>query len=304
MRAARGNIFLSKNKLKNTLRYKNVDYFIRPLSEDFPKSKGGNSNVFVLLDPQEQEEYVIKLSKYNLNNKKLLSKNWDRVERFDREIKALQIAKENNFEFVVKILFDGIYEVNTQSFRYFIMEKGTNDLTDYLKGTELTIQQRFLICTQILSGIKELHSKGIYHRDIKPDNILLVDGTWKISDLGLIDSRDSDMKAQEVGMKIGPANWMSPEAFNKMYNEGKGCSNIFDFDCNIDEKSDIYQLGKLFWFIFQGNIPDGQLIRDDFKIKDDLIYKVLIQMLNHSKNRPSMDEIESDFENRYSEYFI
>ena len=138
------------------------------------------------------------------------------------------------------------------------MEKAESDLTEYLKTTELTIQQRFLICTEILTGIKELHSEDIYHRDIKPDNILFINGTWKISDLGLIGFREDDFKAKEIGMKIGPANWMSPEAFNKMYNEGDGYLNTYGFDCNLDEKSDIFQLGKLFWFIFQGNVPDGQ----------------------------------------------
>lgn len=304
MRVSNGNIYLSKEEYKNILQYDNIDYIIKPLNDKFTKSKGGNSNVFLLQDPQEGNEFVIKFSKYNLNNKKDVADNWDRIKRFEREIEALITAKDSEFEFVVKILFDGNYYIGNQNFRYFVMERAKSDLTDYLKNTDLTIQQRFLVCTQILTGIKELHSKNIYHRDIKPDNILFINGTWKISDLGLIAYRDDDFKAKEIGMKIGPANWMSPEAFNKMYNEGTGCSNIHNFDCNLDDKSDIFQLGKLFWFIFQGNVPDGQLSRDDFKIEDDQIFEVLLNMLSHSKSRPTIDEIEVEFEQRYSTYII
>lgn len=304
MRVSKGNIFLSDKEYLNIFRYDNIDYILKPLNVDFDKSKGGNSSVFILYDPQEETQSVIKFSKYNLNNKDLVLRFSDRIERFDREIDALNIAKNNDFQFVVNIIFDGNYDVRNQNFRYFVMEKGDCDLTEFLKINELTIQQRFLICTEILNGIKELHSKDIYHRDIKPDNILFVNGTWKISDLGLIGHRDDDFINKEIGEKIGPANWMTPEAFNKMYNEGDGCSNIHNFDCNLDEYSDIYQLGKLFWFIFQGNIPDGQLERTDFKIADDEIYQIIFNMLSHSKNRPIIEDIEIEFAKRYSQYII
>ncbi|WP_300978654.1 protein kinase [Flavobacterium sp.] len=304
MRVSKGNIFLSKNEYRNIFRYDNIDYILRPLNADFDKSKGGNSSVFILYDPQEETESVIKFSKYNLNDKDLVLKFSDRIERFDREIDALNIAKEDGFQFVVNINFDGNHDIGNQNFRYFVMEKGDSDLTEYLKINELTIQQRFLICTEILNGIKELHSANIYHRDIKPDNILFVGGTWKISDLGLIGHREDDFITKEIGMKIGPANWMSPEAFNKMYNEGDGCPNTYNLDCELDTFSDIYQLGKLFWFILQGNIPDGQLERADFKIEDDEIYQIIFNMLSHSKKRPVLEDIEKEFAKRYSQYMI
>ena len=304
MRVANGNIFLSDNEYNNILCINNIDYMLKPLNEGFSKSKGGNSNVFLLINVQEETEYVIKFSKYNLNSRTVVEKSWDRIERFNREIEALSMAKDNEFEFVIKIIFEGNYDIGKQNFRYLVMEKAESDLTDYLKTNELTIQQSFLICTEILTGIKELHSKDIYHRDIKPDNILFVNGTWKISDLGLIGYRDDDFMSKEMGMKIGPANWMSPEAFNKMYNEGEGCTNVYNLDCMLDNRSDIFQLGKLFWFIFQGNIPDGQLIRDDFKIGDDQVFEVLFNMLSHSKSRPTIENIEEEFERRHSTYII
>ncbi len=304
MRVLNGNVLLSPNESLNVVTFDNVDYLLKPLDTKFPKSKGGNSNVFLLVDSQENAEYVIKISKYDIKDKYIQANFWDRIARFEREISALNLAKTSGFDFVVQIMFDANIQIGNKVFRYFVMEKADADLTEFLKNNELAIQQRFLICTEILNGIKELHSKDIYHRDIKPDNILFIDGTWKISDLGLVGFREDDFKSNEIGQKIGPANWMSPEAFNKMYNEGIGVQNKFNFDCNLDEKSDIYQLGKLFWFIFQGNIPDGQLLRDDFKIEDSEVFNILFNMLSHSKNRPEIHDVELEFEKKYSTYII
>ena len=70
----------------------------------------------------------------------------------------------------------------------------------------------------------------------------------------------------------------------------------FSYDCDINYKSDIFQLGKLFWYIFQGNLPIGQLIPNDYKFEED-IYNVIILMLQYEKKRrPNIDEIEALFE--------
>ena len=122
---------------------------------------------------------------------------------------------------------------------------------------------------------------GFYHRDLKPDNIFIVDKTWKIGDLGLIASRDQDYNIDLPNELIGPKGWFCPEAMNKYLTE-----NIefpISFDCNIDHQSDIFQLGKIFWYIFQGNAPIGSIKRNDFKIKDERIYEIIRRMINHSK---------------------
>ena len=75
----------------------------------------------------------------------------------------------------------------------------------------------------------------------------------------------------------------------------------YDYDCKMDFRSDIFQLGKLFWFIFQYNIPIGRVKRNDFKIKDDQIYSAIAWMLNHDKKRrPHL----SDLINSFSPIFL
>ena len=81
---------------------------------------------------------------------------------------------------------------------------------------------------------------------------------------------------------IGPKGWLSPEAMNKyLYSEFAD----YEFDCKIDHQSDIFQLGKIFWYIIQGNVPIGCINRNDYFDKHDDVYNLLKFMLNHSKKK-------------------
>jgi hypothetical protein len=94
--------------------------------------------------------------------------------------------------------------------------------------------------------------------------------------------RDKDY--DDVGEKIGPIGWLSPEAMNKFLTEAANLG----LDCVINEESDIFQLGKLFWFIFEYNVPIGQLQLDDFTSSvphKDFIFKLIKGMLEYPKNR-------------------
>ncbi len=78
---------------------------------------------------------------------------------------------------------------------------------------------------------------------------------------------------------------------NKFLTEVK--SFLDNFNCKIDHQSDIFQLGKVFWYIFQHNAPIGSIKGGDFKLKNGQIYSVLRTMLNYSKNRrySKIDEV-------------
>lgn len=283
------NIRLSKDRTKNYIRNKGSDFKLTSLSNY--GSRGANSSVFILSDPNKvMLDRIIKICRSPLGS--TLKREKERIYRFEREIKALTIAKDKNY--VINYYFDDKIAIEGKEFLYYVMEKGDSDLKDHICNNILTIDDKILLCRQVLNSISDLHSIGIYHRDIKPDNFLFIGNTWKIGDLGLIKHRDEDNSVDGANDFIGPRGWNSPETMNKFLTFKRKME--FEYDCNVDNFSDVFQLGYLFWFIFQGNVPIGKIQRKDFKLKYDDIYSMLMWMLNYSKpRRPNIQNLEREF---------
>jgi len=269
------------------------DKFIDYLEEDkIHTGKGGNSFIFRLKDcNQDEDDQVIKICKYYEPSPSTFY--YRRIERFEREIAALNNALEsekNNY--IIKILCDGAIENRSNKFRYYVMEMAEYDLRDYLSSYNFSIQGKIQLCYQIVDAFRTLHELGIYHRDIKPENILFVDDQWKIGDLGLVSFREEDIDIDDKVEKIGPYGYLSPEAVNKAL--GNREINNFTFDCVIDDKSDVFQIAKVLWYILQGEVPTGQLIQEDFKHSDniDIFEKVIMPSLQFAKlRRPNIKEL-------------
>jgi len=275
-------IHLDEDGNKNFMSIDNTDFEVMTLDFDNITGKGSNSSVYKLFSYEENKKFVIKFcnSPCVINGKS----GDNRIDMFKREIKALKKAKEDSNTAIIEIYYNGIYKIDGKNFMFYVMEHADSDLKKYLLNkNELITQQKILICHQILQAIESLHKIGIYHRDIKPDNFLLVGDNWKIGDLGLIAFREEDEEYNKYKGMIGPKGFMSPEATNKFYvnSENTSC----EVDCLIDEKSDIFQLGKLFWYILQGDVPTGQLATEDFKLDDKFFNNILIPMLQYSKAR-------------------
>ena len=230
---------------------------------------------------------VIKIS----NKKDYASAPSKSNRRFYREINALNKCKQYHVANVITIYFSGQLSCIGKNrngkevafyFPFYIMDYATSDLKNYLENNQITYAERINLCLQIAEGLKGLNDLGCYHRDLKPDNILMFDNIWKIGDLGLIAFRDEDELYDKKNEFIGPKGWLSPEAMNKYlsYDDSE-----YKFDCKIDHQSDIFQLGKIFWYILQGNVPIGGISRSDFFDRRDEVYSLLKYMLNHSKKQ-------------------
>lgn len=290
----------SADPLDNLITIDGVDYYMGYLDENIEGNKGGNSYIYKLYPVTEYDNgnetpaSIIKISRiresYNRKgNKPRTEKSGN--QRFRREISALKDCKSKHVLDVIEIYNSGnifFEKANTngfksfQSYPYYTMEVAQGDLKSYMEShfSELGLEGRISICLDIAKAISGLLSLDYYHRDLKPDNIFVVNGHFKVGDLGLISKRNEDY--DKKGDYIGPRGWTTPETMNKYLTEGK---NFGGFDVTIDHQSDIFQLGMIFWYIMQGNAPIGELRQDDFKIKRDDIYGLIHHMLNHSKIR-------------------
>ncbi len=179
-------------------------------------------------------------------------------ERFEREIKILP---ELNHANIVSILYWNISGDPPKFLPYYIME--------YLKGGSLRkyMDEKFnankdfvfeptwaisKIILPICSALAQAHSSNVYHRDLKPDNIIFTDDTKssiKIADWGLVKGDAIDQESLELttvtseGQIGGTPGYCSPEqwfAFNKD---------------EIDGRTDIYSLGILFYEILARRRP-------------------------------------------------
>lgn len=287
----------------NLIQIDNTDYYFTYLNSD-GDNKGANSIILKLYEAQsiiidepiyDDPDLILKI--HRLKKKSIINRS---QQRFIKEIEALYQCKEKNFENIIIIEHSGVCKIfdnrsnKFDEYFYYTMEYAQFDLKSFIEinHNNLTIDEKVSLCIDLAKGLKELDLIGLYHRDIKPDNIFLnSNGNWKIGDLGLINDRNNNFQLDKIADNIGPKGWMSPESMNKYLTEGKGFN--YKYHCVIDHQSDIFQLGKVFWYIFQHNAPIGTVKENDFLMKKGRFYPIIKTMLNHSKSKryKNIDEV-------------
>ncbi len=196
--------------------------------------------------------------------------------RFFQEI---SILKGINNPHIIKYIDEGCvtaYDKWGTSYEipFLIMEKADCNLVEYLK-TETDIEYGFYSgqFRGLCEGLAELHKTAI-HRDIKPENILVKADRWIISDFGLSQMIDPEMRQDVTGdnEKVGPIFWISPEAVTKYY---------FN-TAEIGTYSDVYQLCLVFLFVITRTFPGGIICKDEINNTTEPIKDLLISALSYN----------------------
>lgn len=158
------------------------------------------------------------------------------VKRFKNECRAESMLNHKNIV--------SVYDVSTKGeLKYMVMEYVYGmTLKKYLIGNNgpLELDEILRYTAQILRALRVAHSEGIIHRDIKPQNIMVLgDGKIKVMDFGIAKLPNAET-VTVTDKAVGTVYYMSPEQAS-----GK----------SIDPRSDIYSLGAMLYELATGEMP-------------------------------------------------
>ena len=217
---------------------KNVGHFLLQSK----LGEGGMGLVYQALNTHNNQEAAVKILRTHLTTNERV------VKRFHREAQAQNHLRHDNIVFVHDFGFEegiGFY-IAMEFLRGKSMEEILEDNPEML-----SIKFTQSIIRQVCDAMGFAHSRGIYHRDLKPDNIFLMDqGRWdpsaeqsvKVLDFGVAKmvASEEDERLTRTGMTIGTPRYMAPEQAG---------------DGNADHRSDIYSLGVILFEILTGQSP-------------------------------------------------
>jgi serine/threonine protein kinase len=178
------------------------------------------------------------------------------LKRFEQEFRA---ASRLDHPHIVRALDYGEYG-NTP---YLVMEfvDGESLGRRIERDGKLSEQDSVRLIAQVAQGLHRAHKKGLIHRDVKPDNILLTaDFQAKLADLGLVKEVDADLNLTKTGRGLGTPHFMAPEQFRNAK--------------NADVRCDVYSLGATLYMMVTGKLPfdsNGPLDAWMKKINNELV---------------------------------
>ena len=191
---------------------------------------GGMAVVYRAYDTIDDRMVAIKILKDEFAG------NSDFLRRFRNESKAIAVLSHPN---IVKV-----YDVSFgDRIQYIVMEYVDGiTLKQYLDQQKETVpwKEALHFTVQILRALQHAHEKGIVHRDIKPQNIMLLqDGTIKVMDFGIARFARSETRTM-TDKAIGSVHYIAPE-------QARGDVT--------DERADIYSVGVMLYEMLTGRLP-------------------------------------------------
>ena len=189
---------------------------------------GGMANVYKAYDVVEARTVAVKILREEYMN------NDEFMRRFRNESRAISLLDHPN---IVKV-YDVIFSNRIQSIVMEYIDGIT--LKQYMERRgKMDWREALHFITQIMRGLSHAHSRGIIHRDIKPQNIMVLrDGSVKVADFGIACLADSAQTLTQEA--LGSVHYISPE-------QARGD--------RPDARSDIYSSGVVLYEMLTGRLP-------------------------------------------------
>jgi len=171
-----------------------------------------------------------------------LARNRNFIQRFEREAKSLAKINHPN----ILHIYDFGEEGSLKLYFMIIEFVDGTDLGEVLNRRTTLPQLEVLdLLRQAAMGLEMAAAKGVIHRDIKPDNLMIAgDGLCKVSDFGLAKGYGDENEVTSIGVRVGTPAFMSPEQ----------CDGV-----EVDWRSDVYNLGCTAFLALTGRLPfDGE----------------------------------------------
>ena len=193
--------------------------------------EGGMATVYLCEDLKHERQVALKLLKPELAA--VLG-----AERFVQEIKTTAALQHPH----ILPLFDS---GAADGFLFYVMPfiDGETLRAKLDRETQLGVDDAVRIARDVADALHYAHTRGIVHRDVKPENILLHDGRPMIADFGiaLAVSAAAGGRMTETGLSLGTPHYMSPEQATA--------------EKEITPRSDVYSLGSVLYEMLTGNAP-------------------------------------------------
>jgi len=196
-------------------------------------------------DELAPRQVALKIIKLGMDTKEVIA-------RFEVERQALALM---DHPCIAKVIDAGATEMGRP---YFVMElvEGV-PITDYCDDHRLTTHQRLELLLDVCRAVQHAHQKGIVHRDIKPNNVMVTvfDGkpVPKVIDFGIAKATEHRLTEKTLftsdGQFLGTPQYISPEQADMS-------------DQDVDPRTDIYSLGVLLYELLTGTTPlDAEHLR-------------------------------------------
>jgi Tol biopolymer transport system component len=192
---------------------------------------GGMATVYLARDIRHQRKVALKLLKPELGA----------VLGGDRFLSEIQVTANLQHPNLLPLFDSG--EANGLLFYVMPYVEGESLRARLDRERHLPVDEAIRIAVAVASALDYAHRRGVIHRDLKPDNILLQDGQPVVADFGiaLAVSNAGGARITQTGLSLGTPQYMSPE-------QATG-------DKQVDARTDVYSLGAVLYEMLGGDPP-------------------------------------------------